>query len=125
MKRWGYFIFIFAFLGQAFAASPTDLTYTIVDSTAEPQPDFTIFSSTPTRAQLRQMNRHRPRKTPIRQLRAIERRFERVIKKTAPNPKVQQPTFSPMPVNAPAMPKAPQMAPQPSAVERFFGAVSK
>ncbi len=125
MKRWGCLVLLFAVLSPAFAATPTDLTYTIVDSTAEPQPDFTIFSSTPTKAQLRQMRRHRPRKPPIRQLKAMERNFERALKKTSPNPKVQAPRFSPLPVNAPEMPKAPQMAPHPSAVERFFGAVAK
>jgi hypothetical protein len=125
-RRVLYFISsMLVIFGSAQAVAPKDTTtYTTVIST-EPQEEYTIKPSTPTPAQLRQMKRQRPRKAPIRQLKKMQRKIERVIKKTTPNPKVQEPSFSPMPVNAPEMPKAPQMAPQPSAVERFFGAVSK
>ncbi len=125
MKWWGCFILVFVLWGQTLAVSAGDPAFSVDKSTTVPQNDFTISPSTPTKAQLRQMRRHRPRRAPIRQLKAMERNIERVIKKTAPNPKVQAPSLYPMPVNAPAMPKAPQMAPQPSALERFFGAVSK
>src|ERR1700687_6083610 len=116
---------IMLFFGPAEAVAPQDgSSYNAVISSETPE-EYNVQASTPTRKQLRQMRGNRPRKAPIRQLKAMKRKIERVIKKTSPNPNVQGPRTSPLPANAPEMPKAPQMPPLPSAAERFFGAVSK
>src|SRR5882724_10988175 len=114
---------VFAMTAEAVAPQSTT-SYTSVIST-EPQEEYTVGPSTPTPRVLKQMRENRPRKAPIRQLKAAERKFKRVIKRTTPNPKVQAPSSSPMPVNAPEMPVGPQMPSQPSKTERFLGAVAK
>ncbi len=102
------------------SASPS-----VVASTQPAEEEYAITPSTPTKTQLRQMRQHRPLKPPVRQLREMKRKIQRQIKKTSPNPNVRSPEFSPMPANAPEMPRGPQMPPQPSGAERFFGAVAK
>jgi len=116
---------LLVFCETASAIAPQNsFTYSVVVST-EAQEEMPVQPGKPTRAQIRQMRRNRPLKGPRRQLRAVKRKIERVLKKTAPNPKVQAPNLSPLPANAPEMPKAPQMPAQPSASERFFGAAAK
>ena len=111
--------------GSAAGVAPQEGSSYNAAISSEPSEEYAVYPSTPTRSQLRQMRRNRPRKAPIRQLKAMERKIERVIKKTSPNPKVAGPGSSPLPANAPEMPKAPLMPPRPSASERFFGAVAK
>jgi hypothetical protein len=113
------------FVMTAEAVAPQGTTsYSTVIST-EPQEEYTVGPSTPTPRVLRQMRQNRPRNAPIRQLKAVQRKIRRVIKKTAPNPNVQAPSAYPMPANAPVMPIGPQMPPRPTAGERFLGAVAK
>ena len=62
------------FFDSAGAVAPQGTTgYTTVIST-EPQEEYTVGPSTPTPAQLKQMRQQRPRKPPIRQLKAMERK---------------------------------------------------
>src|SRR5882672_4705141 len=99
MKRALSFILslMLVFVMTAQAVAPQGTTaYTTVLST-EPQEPYTVGPSTPTPRALRQMRLNRPRNAPIRQLKAAERKFKRVIKKTTPNPKVQAPSAYPMP----------------------------
>ena len=127
MKKARVFLISFALVlwETAYAVAPQDTTgYTAVVST-EPEEAYTVGPSTPTPQQLKQMRQQRPRKAPMREIRAMERKIKRVIKKTKPNPKVQAPSAYPLPVNAPTMPTRPPMPPQPSRTERFLGAVAK
>jgi len=99
----------------------------------EPNPDtYVVAPSTPTRYQLRQMRRQKPQNSHLRRLkempRKIQRRIERQIKKTSPNPNVRSPGTTAMPAQAPVMPphlQAPPPPPMDSAAQRFFRAAAK
>jgi hypothetical protein len=117
---------------SAFLAMPAAAAYQVSvssDVIISTQPSQSappeVYLSTPTVMQLKQMRRFRPRKPPLRQLQEMPKKIQRVIKKTSPNPKVQSPTPSSMPGQAPVMPAGPTMPAQPSRTERFLGAVAK
>jgi len=87
--------------------------------------NYVVVPSTPTPYQLRQMRKQRPRKPPIRQLKKMQQKIEREIKKTSPNPRVQSPESSPMPASAPSLPMLPPSPPQATPAERFFAGAAK
>ena len=124
MTRRGFFVLAFCVAGPWMALAHATVV-PVIDVSTPTADDYVITPSTPTKAVLRQMRQNRPRKAPIRQMRAMERRINRAIKRTSPNPRVQSPGTSPLPVQSPEMPAAIVASTQPTRADRFLNAAAK
>lgn len=124
MRRLGA-LFVAIMIGMPALADPPDTTSSDVSISTETSMEYNIHTSSPTKKELRRMRQHRPRKAPIKQLRAMEQKINRAIRKTSPNPRVQSPVASPMPAQAPEMPAPPAMPPRPTGADRLLNAAAK